>query len=88
MINYNMAIQFIPLCSFDNYIPAHIALGKLESENIRCYLVDENTVTIDPFLTWAVGGIKLMVADVQAERALQVLSGDNKNMKQDPVVVP
>jgi hypothetical protein len=83
-----MSIHFVPLCSFDNYIPAHIALGRLESENIRCYLQDENTVTIDPFLAYAVGGIKLMVADVQAERALRLLSGDDQNIKKDSVVIP
>ncbi len=33
-----------------------------EEEGINCWLKDENTVTIDPILTNAIGGIKLMVA--------------------------
>lgn len=66
-------MQYVKLRSFDNYIPAHIALGKLQNESISCYLVDENTVTIDPFLSYAIGGIKLMVASNQAERALSIL---------------
>jgi hypothetical protein len=67
-------MQYVKLRSFDNYIPAHIALGKLENQSISCYLVDENTVTIDPFLSYAIGGIKLMVASSQAERALSILN--------------
>ena len=65
---------FILLCSFDNYIPAHIALGRLKEEFINCYLQDEYSVTIDPFLSNAIGGIKLMVAETQAERAREILS--------------
>jgi hypothetical protein len=67
-------MQFVKLRAFDNYIPAHIAMGKLQQEYINCFLADENTVTIDPFLTLAVGGIKLMVAESQVERALQILN--------------
>ena len=65
--------MFLLLCSFDNYIPAHIAMGKLQDEYINCYLQDENSVTIDPFLSNAIGGIKLMVAEAQIERAKEIL---------------
>ena len=65
---------FILLCSFDNYIPAHIALGRLKEEFVNCYLQDEYSVTIDPFLSNAIGGIKLMVAETQAERARDILN--------------
>ncbi len=64
---------YILLCSFDNYIPAHIALGRLKEEFINCYLQDEYSVTIDPFLSNAIGGIKLMVAETQIERARDIL---------------
>ena len=66
--------MFVLLATFDNYIPAHIALGKLKDEFINCYLQDEYTVTIDPLLSNAIGGIKLMVAESQAERALDILN--------------
>lgn len=65
--------MFIILTVFDNYISAHIALGRLKDEFINCYLQDEYTVTIDPLLSNAIGGIKLMVAESQAERALKIL---------------
>ena len=67
-------MKYILLCSFDNYIPAHIALGRLKEEFINCYLQDEYSVTIDPFLSNAIGGIKLMVAEVQTERAMDILN--------------
>lgn len=69
---------FVLLCAYTNYIEAHIVMGRLEQENIRCYLRDEYTVTIDPILTNAIGGIKLMVARAQAERAIQILSEGDK----------
>jgi len=66
-------MKFVLLCSFDNYIPAHIALGRLKEEFINCYLQDEYSVTIDPFLSNAIGGIKLMVVETQIERAREIL---------------
>lgn len=71
-------MDFILLCAYTNYIEAHIVMGRLEQENIRCFLQDEYTVTIDPILTNAIGGIKLMVARAQAERAIQILSEGDK----------
>ncbi len=65
--------EYIPLIAFDNYVQAHIALGRMEEEGINCWLKDENTVTIDPILGNAVGGIKLMVLVQQAERAKEIL---------------
>lgn len=67
-------IRFICLNSFDNYVHAHIALGKLQEEYINCYLQDEHTVTIDPLLSNAIGGIKLMVAEPQLLRATDILN--------------
>lgn len=67
-------MEFVYICSFDNYVSTHIAMGRLRDEYINCYLKDEYTVTIDPLLANAVGGIKLMVAAAQLERARDLLS--------------
>ncbi len=67
-------MKYVLLLSFDNYIPAHIAMGRLKEDFINCYLQDEYSVTIDPFLSNAIGGIKLMVAETQAERAKEILN--------------
>ncbi len=78
-------MDYIPIFSYDNYITAHIAMGRLEEDGIKCWLKDENTVTIDPILTNAVGGIKLMVAASQAERAIGILRTlANKNKAENP----
>jgi hypothetical protein len=71
-------MKYVLLCSFDNYIPAHIALGRLKEEFVNCYLQDEYSVTIDPFLSNAIGGIKLMVAESQLVRAKEILQDVNQ----------
>lgn len=80
-------MEFVSIRSFDNYVSAHIAAGRLEEDGVRCWLKDENTVTIDPILTNAVGGIKLMVTASQAERAtniLRVLESEHKKLTPCP----
>ena len=72
-------MNFVPLQYFTNYIDANIVLGRLQQEAIHCWLKDENTVTIDPILTHAVGGIKLMVAEEDVERAQELLNIDLKS---------
>ena len=66
-------MNFIIAQVYYNYIDANIIMGRLEEEGINCWLKDENTVTIDPILTNAIGGIKLMVPESQAERAFKLL---------------
>ena len=67
-------MKFIVVRSYDNYIDAHITMGKLKEEGVNCWLKDENSSTIAPFLTLITGGIKLMVAETQVERALEILN--------------
>lgn len=74
-------MNFVLLQSYDNYIPAHIAMGRLEEDGINCWLKDENTVTIDPILSNAIGGIKLMVEATQAERAATILKDQELQYK-------
>ena len=66
-------MSFVLLRTFDNYISAHIAMGRLEEDGINCWLQDENTVTINPILTNAIGGIKLIVDSSQSEKAAAIL---------------
>ena len=61
---------------------AHLLLSRLESENIECWLQDENTVTINPVWTNAVGGIKLMVKKEDFVRALDIFRETENNRKQ------
>lgn len=55
---------------------AHIAMGRLQTEGIPCWLADENLVQTDWLYSIAVGGIKLQVEPDYAERARRVLATD------------
>ena len=66
-------MDFVELRSFDNYIEANIVLNMLQHQNIVCHLKDENIITIDPFLSPAIGGMKLMVHHSQVERAWSLM---------------
>ncbi len=77
-------MRFIEIRSYDNYIDAHLMMGKLQSESISCHLLNENSVTIDPFLSNTIGGIKLMVPESQVERALEVvIESEGKNKRDE-----
>ena len=58
---------------FDNPIDAHLLKSKLESEGIYCYLRDEHTITIDPLVSNALGGIKLQIKEGDIERTKVIL---------------
>lgn len=76
---------FKQIASYDNFMVANMTLGLLEENDINCHLKDENIVMIDPFLSPAVGGIKLMVADVQFDRAVQIIKeAEDSYIKQIP----
>ena len=75
-------MNFIQIRSFDNYIKANIQLSMLQDEGINCYLKDEYTVTIDPLLNPAIGGIKLMIYELQAERAESILENADEQYLQ------
>jgi hypothetical protein len=67
-------MKFVPIWSYNDYVSAHVAMGRLQEEGYECWLKDENTVTIDPLLTNAVGGIKLMVEESRAKEAWEILN--------------
>lgn len=67
-------MKFVPIRVFDNYIEANIRLSQLKDAGIECWLKDEYTVTVIPFLTNAVDGIKLVVSQPDAKEAIELLS--------------
>lgn len=66
-------MEIVTIRTFDNYFNANITLTRLQDAGIECYLKDEFTVTIDPILSNAIGGIKLVVKDVDVKQALAML---------------
>jgi hypothetical protein len=71
-------MNFVEVASFDNYVTANITLGMLQEAGINCHLKDEYTVTIDPFLSPMLGGIKIMVYEQQVQRAIELLNARDK----------
>jgi hypothetical protein len=59
-------MSLVIIKSFDSYFSANILLTRLQSDGFECYLKDENTVTIDPLLSNAIGGIKLVAREENA----------------------
>jgi hypothetical protein len=68
-----LAMEFIEIRSFDNYIEANIVMNMLQHSDINCHLKDENIITIDPLLSPAIGGMKLMVHHAHVERAWDLM---------------
>lgn len=49
-------------------------MGRLQEEDIVCHLENEYSSSLRPFRSHIFGGIKLMVPEVQAERAVELLT--------------
>jgi len=86
-----MKETFYHLASFEYAADVQILKGKLESEGIRVFLRDENTLNSDPLISNAIGGVKLQVYTSDKERALGIYNevrayavDDNDN----PIVCP
>ncbi len=67
-------MQTTVLKTFDNYFSANIILGRLQDAGINCFLKDEFSATVNPVLNNAIGGIKLIVFEKDAEEALELLT--------------
>jgi len=67
-------MQLITVKSFDTAIEAHIIKNKLEGEGIRAFVMDENIVTLNPLLNFAVGGVRLQVNEEDLDKARQILA--------------
>lgn len=67
-------MRFVAVREFDDYISAHIIKGRLLEEDIVCHLENEYSSSLRPFRSHIFGGIKLMVPEVQAERAIELLT--------------
>ena len=81
-------MDFVELRTFDNYIEANIVMNMLQHSNINCHLKDENVITIDPLLSPALGGIKLMVHHAHVERAWDLIdNAEQEYLKSIPCPV-
>ena len=67
-----------------NVIEANLVKSILESSGIDVYVQDENLPRLNPFLSQAIGGIKLTVPENQEKDALDVLTEYREKDNKDP----
>ena len=66
-------MKFETVYVYASYIDAHIALGHLEEEGIRCWLNNEHSGTIWAGATAGGSGVRLMVEESEVARAKEIL---------------
>lgn len=67
-----MIDNYTVLATFPYSTEAQITKSKLENEGVSVLLLDEKTVDSDPLISQAIGGVKLLVANADFEKALQI----------------
>lgn len=75
-------MDFIILKSFSNYIDAHLVLTRLKNEGVTCWLKNENTNTIMPIWSNAIGGIQIMVHRNSLQKAAYILKVMDEERKE------
>lgn len=77
-----MEDKIVTLARFSSHPEYYVIQSRLESEGIEVFLGDDYSVSINPFISNATGGIKLNVRASQAEEALAVLKDFNENKQE------
>lgn len=67
-------MTYVTLKRFNTAIEAHIVKNALEGEGVACQIFDENIVTLNPLLNFAVGGIRLQVFEEDFQKAQSLLN--------------
>jgi hypothetical protein len=65
--------EYVTVITFTLPQDAYIIKGRLEADDIECFLKDELTVQVDNFYTNALGGVKLQVKQSDKERTIELL---------------
>ena len=79
--------EFVTLWTFTYPTEAYPLMTKLQNENIQCFLFDEFTVLTNPFVSNAIGGVKIKVRSQDMQKALKILESinfDNSGKKSPP----
>ncbi|MCH2034282.1 MAG: DUF2007 domain-containing protein [Tenacibaculum sp.] len=67
-----MREDYTILTVFEYSTEAQVIKSKLDSEGISTMLMDEKTIDSDPLLSQAIGGVKLLVANKDLEKASKI----------------
>jgi hypothetical protein len=58
-------------------------MARLQAEGIECYLDGDNTVSVQPFYSQAIGGVKLNIKLSDAERAIAIIKQNELYRKEE-----
>ncbi len=76
---------FLTLRTFMYPTEAYPLMSRLEYEGVECFLDGENTVTAHPFLSTAIGGVRLTIKKSDLNKALKVLKQiEQENKENEP----
>ncbi len=64
----------VAIASFETAFEAHLALGLLQAEGLPAVIADEHMVSLYSALTYAVGGVRLLVREPHMARARAILA--------------
>lgn len=78
-------LDLVTVRTFQNYFTAQITSTKLQSAGIVCYLSDSSTATVAPFLSTAIGGIKLVVRKEDVEEVNALLDQIDEEYRKNAV---
>ncbi len=70
----NEPLERITVKTFDTSVDAHLFRIELENEGIESFIYDEETITMDPLLSNAIGGIKVKINAKDIERTKEFLA--------------
>lgn len=70
--------MLVQIASYTTPLEAHLARGRLESEDITAFVFDENHVWSNWMLSTALHGVKLHVYAKDAERAKTIIESHNR----------
>lgn len=67
-------LERVTVKTFDTSVNAHLFRIELENEGIESFIYDEETITMDPLLSNAIGGIKVKINAKDIERTKEFLA--------------
>lgn len=70
---YEFQGEFVRVKTFVELMDAYVLRARFEGDGIRCYIKNENLITLDPLYSNAVGGAQLWVFHSQLPAALEII---------------
>ncbi len=75
--------RFVPIAKYDFEHEANVAISFLASAGIDAIVTGDDCGRTDPILGFVTGGIRLMVPDSQAQKAIELLESASASEERD-----